>query len=39
MTTLTNETRVELKHKVISTDSHVDVPAGELAKRAPKEFQ
>jgi predicted TIM-barrel fold metal-dependent hydrolase len=28
-----------LKHKVISTDSHVDVPAGELAKRAPKEFR
>ncbi len=27
------------KYQVISTDSHVDVPFGELAKRAPKEFR
>ncbi len=39
MTAVTSDTRVALKHKVISTDSHVDVPAGELAERAPKEFQ
>src|SRR5436309_134576 len=40
MTTTTDDpVRVVLKHKVISTDSHVDVPAGELAKRAPKEFR
>src|SRR5690348_14750810 len=31
--------RTGMKHKVISTDSHVDVPDGELAKRAPKEFR
>ena len=27
------------KYQVISTDSHTDVPFGELAKRAPKEFR
>ena len=27
------------KYQVISTDSHVDVPFGELAQRAPKEFR
>ena len=32
-------TRAELKHKVISTDSHVDVPGDEIAKRVPEEFR
>src|SRR5262249_7829416 len=39
VTAVVDEPKSELKHKVISTDNHVDVPAGELAKRTPKEFR
>jgi predicted TIM-barrel fold metal-dependent hydrolase len=40
MSTVTDTTtRAQLKHKVISTDSHVDVPGDEIAKRVPEEFR